>query len=179
MTATNNSTDNLVINSGGDGGGSGYQTKASLDYASNGIVNGAFNHRDLLGAKTPLDNDGCVSKTIDESYLQDQEGYLDEVRGNDEDDDPLKEEVPENERTNYAQTLMNLMNGIIGSGVLSMPLAFMNGGWLLSLIVTPIIGMISCFCIHLLLSVNVSLTKRTNKSSPFDYHDVSRKIEIH
>lgn len=168
----NSSTDNLVMNGGGGGGG--YQTKMIVDYSNGdsngvegGIVNGAFHHHDFLGAKEK--GIMSVSKTIDEDYLKKEPGACEE----EDDDDPLKEEVPENARTNYVQTLMNLMNGIIGSGVLSMPLAFMNGGWLVSLILTPIIGMISAYCIHLLLAVNVYLTNLTNKSSPFDYHDMA------
>ena len=102
---------------------------------------------------------GSVKSKVDSDYPED-------------DFDPLREEVPENERTNYIQTLMNLMNGIIGSGVLSMPIAFLNGGWLVACIVTPLIGLISTYCIHLLLSVNVYLTKVTGKTSPYDYHEV-------
>ena len=156
-----NSTDNLV-----NGHANG---KTVVDHAS--FANDAFHEQHhngnvpIIGAK--MENGFSAKATIAES----------EAFGQEEDDfyDPLREEVPDNERTNYAQTLMNLMNGIIGSGVLSMPIAFLNGGWLVALIVTPIIGLISCYCIHLLLSVNVSLMQRTTKASPYDYHEVRHK----
>src|SRR6218665_1442715 len=79
--------------------------------------------------------------------------------------------IPEEEQTTYIETLMNLLNGMIGSGVLSMPMAFLNGGLVLASIVTPMIRLLSCYCIHLLLQVNRLAMQATGKP-PFDYHEV-------
>lgn len=128
------------------------------------------------GVGITLSNDEMFEKRsfkMDSTFIT-EEGNLKKKDNFDEDFDPLREEVPDNERTNYGQTLMNLLNGIIGSCVLSMPLAFKNGGWLVSAIVVPIIGLISAYCIHLLLAVNVCLMKQTNQITPFDYHEVFR-----
>ena len=85
--------------------------------------------------------------------------------------------IPEDEQTTYVETLMNLLNGMIGSGVLSMPWAFRDGGFVLSLIVTPLIGFLSCYCIHLLLAVNRLAMQATGKP-PFDYHEVKLLSKI-
>lgn len=151
-----------------------------VNYAADGgiLVNGSLRSGSFSSVKSvPKLADFIESKDVktfsaDGSFSSLSEGRKDVVLEEEEDFDPLAEEVPENERTNYAQTLMNLMNGIIGSGILSMPIAFLNGGWLVASIVTPIIGFISCYCIHLLLSVNVYLTEVTGKASPYDYHEV-------
>lgn len=124
--------------------------------------NEALNH---IQTQYSINNNNNITKSsLSSSYVVDHDYEY---------NDPLREDVPENERTNYPQTLMNLLNGIIGSGVLSMPLAFKNGGWLLALIITPVIGIMSAYCIHLLLAVNVKLMQLTNRSSPFEYHEVS------
>lgn len=133
------------------------------------------------GVGITLSNDEMFEKRsfkMDSTFIT-EEGNLKKKDNFDEDFDPLREEVPDNERTNYGQTLMNLLNGIIGSCVLSMPLAFKNGGWLVSAIVVPIIGLISAYCIHLLLAVNVCLMKQTNQITPFDYHELAEKTFLY
>ena len=87
-------------------------------------------------------------------------------------------EVPDSNRTNYIQTLMHLLNGFIGSGILSMPMAFRDGGIVLATILNPIIGLMSLYCIHLLLSINRFAMKRTNTRMPYDYHEVSTLTHI-
>ena len=82
-----NSTDNLVNGHAND-------KPSVLDYTN--FVNGAFHEND--GTKSATENG--VSNVLKDTLTE-----------SDDFDDPLREEVPENERTNYAQTLMNLMNG--------------------------------------------------------------------
>lgn len=89
---------------------------------------------------------------------------------------PTKNPISENEKTNYVQTLMHMLNGFIGSGILSMPMTFRDGGILLSSIVNPLIGVMICYCIHLLLAINQRAMVDYN-SSPYDYHEVNYVVQ--
>ncbi|KAH9402589.1 hypothetical protein TYRP_016119 [Tyrophagus putrescentiae] len=169
-----NSTDNLVNYASNGGGGVIISNGGSLRNGSFASVKSVPKLADFItpnvenGTHLVLGSDE-KAKSLAGGSAGSSVGDPDE----EEEFDPLSEEVPDNERTNYGQTLMNLMNGIIGSGILSMPIAFLNGGWLVACIVTPLIGAISCYCIHLLLSVNVYLTAATGKASPYDYHEMA------
>lgn len=84
---------------------------------------------------------------------------------------PTANPISERDRTNYLQTLMHMLNGFIGSGILSMPMAFRDGGVVMASVATPLVGLLSAHCIHMLLAVN-RLAMRINHSTPFDYHEV-------
>lgn len=75
-------------------------------------------------------------------------------------------------KTTYLQTLMHLLNGYIGSGILAMPRAFSDGGLIISCIATPIFGLLMNHCIHLLVEVNAYLSDKLC-ISPMDYEDVN------
>ena len=82
------------------------------------------------------------------------------------------------ERTNYIQTLMHLLNGFVGSGILSMPMAFRDGGIVLASALNPVIGIMSLYCIHMLLSINRFAMKRTSSDIPFNYHEVYEVVKV-
>ncbi|XP_049818918.1 proton-coupled amino acid transporter-like protein CG1139 [Aethina tumida] len=62
--------------------------------------------------------------------------------------------------TTNVETLLHMLKGSLGIGILAMPMAFLHSGWLLGIIATAIIGVISTYCIHLLLNAEYTLCKR-------------------
>ncbi|KAK6628809.1 hypothetical protein RUM43_002625 [Polyplax serrata] len=73
--------------------------------------------------------------------------------------DPYQERVVDHPTTNM-ETLLHLLKGSLGTGILAMPNAFHNAGWALGLVGTIIIGIICTFCIHLLIKCEYELCKR-------------------
>lgn len=59
-----------------------------------------------------------------------------------------------------AETLLHLLKGSLGTGILAMPHAFYNSGYIVGIIGTVIIGFISTYCVHLLLGAQYELCKR-------------------
>lgn len=59
-----------------------------------------------------------------------------------------------------AETLLHLLKGSLGTGILAMPMAFMHSGWLLGIIGTFIIGSLSTYSIHMLIKAEYELCKR-------------------
>jgi solute carrier family 36 (proton-coupled amino acid transporter) len=55
------------------------------------------------------------------------------------------------ERSN-TETLLHLLKGSLGTGILAMPNAFKNAGWLVGLVGTLFIGGVCTYCIHMLVS---------------------------
>lgn len=53
--------------------------------------------------------------------------------------------------TNEVDSMVHLMKGSMGSGILGMPKAVQNGGLWFSLAVTPVIGFICTYCVHMLV----------------------------
>lgn len=47
--------------------------------------------------------------------------------------------------------MVHLMKGSMGSGILGMPRAVQNGGLWFSLAVTPVVGFICTYCVHMLV----------------------------
>lgn len=85
----------------------------------------------------------------------------------------LNKQIVDEHKTNYGQTLMHLLNGFIGSGILSMPITFKDGGLVVASIMNPLIGLLSCFCIHRLLATN-KMIMNTIKCQPLEYHEVRK-----
>jgi len=50
-------------------------------------------------------------------------------------------------------TLIHLLKGSLGSGILAMPMAFMNAGLAFGVVATFAIGFICTYCVHILVSV--------------------------
>ncbi|KAF5301877.1 hypothetical protein FQR65_LT08709 [Abscondita terminalis] len=53
--------------------------------------------------------------------------------------------------TSDLDTLIHLLKGSLGSGILAMPLAFANAGLAFGLVATIIVGMICTYCVHILV----------------------------
>uniref|UniRef100_A0A8D8ZIN1 Proton-coupled amino acid transporter 4 n=1 Tax=Cacopsylla melanoneura TaxID=428564 RepID=A0A8D8ZIN1_9HEMI len=53
--------------------------------------------------------------------------------------------------TSYGETLFHMMKASLGTGILSIPHAFKNSGYLVGVIGTVIIGLFSCYCIHMMV----------------------------
>ncbi|XP_046994934.1 proton-coupled amino acid transporter-like protein pathetic [Schistocerca americana] len=59
------------------------------------------------------------------------------------------------------ETLVHLMKGSLGSGILSMPLAFLNAGLLCGLIATCVVGVICTYCVQTLVKCSHILCRRS------------------
>lgn len=62
-------------------------------------------------------------------------------------------------------TLIHLLKGSLGSGILAMPLAFVNAGLGFGLFATFAIGLICTYCVHILVKSAHELCKRTRVPS--------------
>lgn len=49
------------------------------------------------------------------------------------------------------ETFIHLLKGSLGSGILAMPLAFMNAGLIFGLVATALIGFVCTYCVHILV----------------------------
>jgi proton-coupled amino acid transporter len=50
------------------------------------------------------------------------------------------------------ETLLHLLKGSLGTGILAMPNAFLRAGYVLGIAGTVIIGIICTYCVHQLVS---------------------------
>ncbi|XP_015435834.1 PREDICTED: proton-coupled amino acid transporter 1-like [Dufourea novaeangliae] len=78
---------------------------------------------------------------------------------NAEDYDPHKHRNRPNPTSN-AETLIHLLKGSLGTGILAMPNAFCNGGLVTGVIATVIIGVLCTYCLHVLVKAQYKLCKR-------------------
>nr|CAD7592857.1 unnamed protein product [Timema genevievae] len=62
-------------------------------------------------------------------------------------------------------TLIHLLKGSLGSGILAMPLAFYNSGLLFGVLATFVIGFICTYCVHVLVKCAHILCRRTQVPS--------------
>ncbi|CAH1119693.1 unnamed protein product [Phaedon cochleariae] len=76
-----------------------------------------------------------------------------------DDYDPFNHREIEHPTTN-GETLLHLLKGSLGTGILAMPLAFKHSGYLLGLISTAFIGFLCTYSIHLLLKCEYEMCKR-------------------
>lgn len=56
--------------------------------------------------------------------------------------------------------MIHLLKGSLGTGILAMPNAFHNSGYIVGAIGTIIIGIICTYCIHMLLRAHYELCRR-------------------
>lgn len=68
---------------------------------------------------------------------------------------------------------MHMIKGILGSGILAMPLAFAHSGLWFGLISTFIVGAICAYCLHILVKCSHILCRRTKVPS-LGYADVAK-----
>nr|CAD7258642.1 unnamed protein product [Timema shepardi] len=67
--------------------------------------------------------------------------------------------------TRDMDTLIHLLKGSLGSGILAMPLAFYNSGLLFGVLATFVIGFICTYCVHVLVKCAHILCRRTQVPS--------------
>ncbi|XP_012531465.1 proton-coupled amino acid transporter-like protein CG1139 [Monomorium pharaonis] len=73
--------------------------------------------------------------------------------------DPHKHRNRPNPTSNF-ETLVHLLKGSLGTGILAMPNAFYNSGLLVGVIATIIIGILCTYCLHILVKAQYKLCKR-------------------
>lgn len=66
-----------------------------------------------------------------------------------------------------SDTLIHLLKGSLGTGILAMPNAFHHAGYLVGAIGTLIIGIVCTYCIHMLLKAQYELCKRKKVTEHF------------
>lgn len=64
-----------------------------------------------------------------------------------------------------SETLLHLLKGSLGTGILAMPNAFYHAGWILGMVGTIVIGLLCLYCIHLLIDAEHELCRRKKKPS--------------
>ncbi|KAG5307196.1 PREDICTED: proton-coupled amino acid transporter 1-like [Acromyrmex echinatior] len=77
----------------------------------------------------------------------------------DTDYDPHKHRNRPNPTSNF-ETLVHLLKGSLGTGILAMPNAFYNSGLVVGVIATVIIGALCTYCLHVLVKAQYKLCKR-------------------
>ncbi|KAI1304148.1 Proton-coupled amino acid transporter 1 [Halotydeus destructor] len=76
--------------------------------------------------------------------------------------------------TSNIATMMHLLKGNIGTGILAMPSAFANAGLWVGAIGIPIMGLIATHCMHMLVKCQAKLAQRFNCGF-LDYEQVAEK----
>lgn len=64
-----------------------------------------------------------------------------------------------------AETLLHLLKGSLGTGILAMPHAFNDSGYILGVVCTIIIGFLCTYCVHLLIKSEYELCRRRKEPS--------------
>ncbi|XP_026295649.1 proton-coupled amino acid transporter-like protein CG1139 isoform X2 [Apis mellifera] len=108
----------------------------------------------LIGSESPYK----VNNEIAGSGLNASEVPISQTT-NVEDYDPHKHRNRPNPTSN-AETLIHLLKGSLGTGILAMPNAFRNSGLVTGVIATVIIGVLCTYCLHVLVKAQYKLCKR-------------------
>lgn len=77
-------------------------------------------------------------------------------------------------KTSNTATMMHLMKGNIGTGILAMPNAVMNAGLLVGTTGIPLLGLFCVHCMHLLVNNSKTLARKLNVTS-LDYQTTAEK----
>ncbi|CAH0560787.1 unnamed protein product [Brassicogethes aeneus] len=77
-------------------------------------------------------------------------------------EDPLCNRNIEHPTSNF-DTMVHLLKGNIGTGILAMPDAFRNAGWVVGLFGTLFMGAVCTHCMHMLVKCSHELCRRTQK----------------
>lgn len=72
------------------------------------------------------------------------------------------------DKTNYGQSLMHMIKGNLGTGILAMPISIKHCGLLTAALGLPILCLIATFCVHLLIRSSQHLENKM-KWSNLDY----------
>ncbi|XP_052752482.1 proton-coupled amino acid transporter-like protein CG1139 [Galleria mellonella] len=81
--------------------------------------------------------------------------------------------------TSYADTLLHILRGNIGSGLLAMGDAFKNGGIVFATIVTVLLGIICVHAQHLLLNCSEEMNRQTKRAKSANFADTVYLVFTH
>ncbi|WAQ98938.1 S36A3-like protein [Mya arenaria] len=65
--------------------------------------------------------------------------------------------------TTNMESLMHLLKGMVGTGILAMPVAFKNGGLWVSFVIVLLLGIIATHCMHILVVEHQNIVALDNK----------------
>lgn len=79
------------------------------------------------------------------------------------------------DKTNFLQSLMHMIKGNFGTGILAMPASFNHCGLINALVGLPILCMIATYCVHLLVRSSQHLeNKMKSCSCTFEYTELAK-----
>ncbi|XP_076161509.1 proton-coupled amino acid transporter-like protein acs [Ptiloglossa arizonensis] len=81
------------------------------------------------------------------------------VQEYEEDYNPYDHREVEHPTTSF-ETLLHLLKGSLGTGILAMPRAFHNSGYAVGIVATIVIGLLCTYCIRILVTSQYELSKR-------------------
>ncbi|XP_041987846.1 proton-coupled amino acid transporter-like protein CG1139 [Aricia agestis] len=120
------------------------------------MVNPSFEPDDFLPQSlSPVKDDKKGRKDKGIFLVNMKEKNIEEV----EEYEPYDNRVVDHPTTN-TETLLHLLKGSLGTGILAMPHAFKNSGYVVGSIGTVVIGVLCTYCIHVLIDSCYVLCKR-------------------
>lgn len=115
----------------------------------------------LLDSDPQSDSDASITSRPLNPTLIDLDNL---TNGRSDDSDPLLDRKLEHPTSNF-DTMVHLLKGNIGTGILAMPDAFRNAGWVVGLFGTLFMGAVCTHCMHMLVRCAHELCRRTQKPS--------------
>lgn len=67
------------------------------------------------------------------------------------------------DRTNYFQSVIHMLKGNLGTGLLAMPMSFKHLGYVGAIVAVPMLCVISGYCVHTLTRSSRRIGKRLNE----------------
>lgn len=77
------------------------------------------------------------------------------------------------DKTTYGQSLMHMVKGNLGTGILAMPASFAHAGLINSVLGLPILCLVATYCVHLLVDSSRQL-KSKNKDLNIEYATLAK-----